>query len=433
MDDFDKFPQAGGQLAARVAGEEEPGVSALQLQAGLYPRNKRAYAPADTTILAQTPVRCEDHPSSSGSCAGGRTASAAWWNPLARDAGRFHPPAGLFAPKSGWPPAAGSVNMTPWQCQVQAGIDSTGEPRSGAFVVRRLRATTAIALLLTASLMGCRMPWREGPVPKSLATSRQFSQQGIAAMERGQRDQAETLLAKAVTAYPNDPEARRHYAEALWQRGARQEAIAELEQSSRLSGDDPVVRVRLAEMYLATGRIETAQTVTEQVLGVNPRLASAWAIRARLMRAAGDARQALADYHRALALVPDDRQICLEMAELYRDLNQPHDALVTLQGLADTYTPGDEPPQVLYLLGRAYVALGRHEEGVEALSSAASRVQPTAEILCRLAEAQFLAGHAAEAQAAARQALTLEPGHVPSRQLLDRLELADRAQVSIRR
>ena len=47
-----------------------------------------------------------------------------------------------------------------------------------------------------------------------------------------------------------------------------------------------------------------------------------------------------------------------EVAELYRQLNQPERALQTLQLLAETYSPGEEPADCLYLTGLAYVALG---------------------------------------------------------------------------
>ena len=84
-------------------------------------------------------------------------------------------------------------------------------------------------LLLAVLLSGCRLPGRGGPVSRSVATCRQLSQQGIAALERGQPRQAEALLAKAVDTCSDDPEARRHYGEALWRSGARSEAVAQLE------------------------------------------------------------------------------------------------------------------------------------------------------------------------------------------------------------
>ena len=144
------------------------------------------------------------------------------------------------------------------------------------------------------------------------------------------------------------------------------------------------------------------------------------------MRAAGDLRQALADYQRALGYVPYDQHVLLEVAELYRQMNQPQRALETLQNLADTYnTPAEEPQQVLYLMGLAYVALRRYDDGVESFAAAAARDSPPPEILYQLAQAQWLAGHAAEAAATAQRVLAMDPRHQPSRELLDRHGLAN--------
>jgi len=285
-----------------------------------------------------------------------------------------------------------------------------------------------IGLTLAPLLAGCRLPGHEGPVSESLATCRQLSQQGIAALERGERQNAEALLDKAVKACPLDPEARRHYAEALWQRGAQQKAVAQLAEAARQASDDATLQVRLAEMYLAMGQTEAARRHAEQAVNLNPRLAGPWAIRGRVMRAVGQPQEALADCHRALRYAPDDRRILLEVAELYRQLNQPDRALQTLQTVADTYSPGEESPEVLHLTGMAYMALGRYDEAVESLAAAATRGKPSTDIFYRLGEAQWLAGRADEAAATAQQALALMPSHQPSRDLLGRIELARQPQ-----
>jgi tetratricopeptide (TPR) repeat protein len=146
------------------------------------------------------------------------------------------------------------------------------------------------------------------------------------------------------------------------------------------------------------------------------------------MRASGQQRQALADYLRALGYAPGDNKILLEVAELYRQLDQPERALQTLQVLADSYAPGEEPQQVLYLTGLAYTALGRHGDAVDSFSAALLRDKPTPEILYRLGEAELLAGRIDEAANVAQQALVLDPQHKPSRELQNRIELARHPQ-----
>ena len=65
-------------------------------------------------------------------------------------------------------------------------------------------------VILAAVATGCRLPGTEGPVSRSLVTCRQLSQRGVSAMERGEYDSAETLLAGAVEACPVDVESRRN-------------------------------------------------------------------------------------------------------------------------------------------------------------------------------------------------------------------------------
>ncbi|MBN2580273.1 MAG: tetratricopeptide repeat protein [Pirellulales bacterium] len=289
-------------------------------------------------------------------------------------------------------------------------------PRFGIFIL----------VLLPAVPAGCRIPGREGPVSQPLAESRRLSQQGVSAMDRGDGAQAESLLAQAVATCPVDSEARRRYAEALWNRGAQGEAIAQLEQAAPYCSEDPAFWVRLAEMQLGAGRTDEAGKCVQQALHLDPKLAAAWAIRARVMRAAGYPQQALADNLRTLGYAPHDRKILLEIAELYRELNQPDRALQTLQALSDTYAPGEEPVEVPYLTGLAYSALGRYDDAVTSLTAAVCRGPATPEMYCRLAEAHLLAGRLPEAAQSVRQALAMDPQHAPSRELLGRIEIAAR-------
>jgi cytochrome c-type biogenesis protein CcmH/NrfG len=68
--------------------------------------------------------------------------------------------------------------------------------------------------------------------------------------------------------------------------------------------------------------------------------------------------------------------------------------------------------------------MGRYDDAAQSFSLAAGRGVPTPEILYALAEAEYSSGRPEAAFAAARKALTLDPGHQPSHRLLGRLELA---------
>jgi tetratricopeptide (TPR) repeat protein len=267
-----------------------------------------------------------------------------------------------------------------------------------------------------------------------LTDCRRWSRQGVAALERGQPREAQLLLSKAVTTCPVDAEARRHYAEALWRCGGSQtEAIAQLEAAGRLEGDDATLWARLAEMQLAVGQLEPARQNAEKAIALDPKLADAIAVRAGVLRRAGRLQESLNDDLRALGYAPKDREILLEIAELYRQLNRPDRALQTLQTLAETYSPGEEPGQVEYLLGMAYAASGRRDDAVESLAAAASRGVVTPDLYCLLGDIQLSSGHYPEAFAAAQRALALQPRHLPTLALVERIRVAQQPQGTLTR
>jgi tetratricopeptide (TPR) repeat protein len=246
----------------------------------------------------------------------------------------------------------------------------------------------------------------------------------MTALDRHDLAQAELLFSRAVEACPVDSEARRQYAEALWQRGNVGEAVAQLDEARRLTGDEPKLLVRAAEMRAAMGQLDESRSLVERAIDLDPRNPAALAIRGRVRRQLGQCREALADYHRALRYAPGDREVLLETAEVYRELGQPQRALTSLQCLADTYPPGEEPQKVLYLMGLAYEASGRYGDAAEVLAAARNRGPPSPELLCRLAEAEMQTGQTSTARRTAQQALSLEPSHSAARALLDRIDLA---------
>lgn len=293
--------------------------------------------------------------------------------------------------------------------------DSSSRPLNSALPL--------LALALLAS-SGCRSLSRDGPVSRSVASCRQLSQQGINAMEHGDWQRAETLLVRALQTSPSDVEARRNYAETLWHRGAQSEAVAQVEEARRVSPDDTGLAVRAGEMYLALGQMEKARSAAEQALSLDSRSAAAWALRGTIQERTGNYPQALADYQRSLGYAPGNNDVLLRLAETYRLMNMPTRALTALQAVLDTYSPGEEPANLLYLQGLALIALERYNDATASLMLANQRGPHSADLLCRLAEAHLLAGRAGEAQAVLQQALTLEPTHPASLALTARLPQA---------
>jgi len=271
---------------------------------------------------------------------------------------------------------------------------------------------------------GCRSLTARGPVPEALQACRSLSQQGMAAMQAGDWHEAESLLADAIRACPKNVEARRQYAEALWQRGDHRAAVAQLEATLTLATDDPTLNVRAGEMYLALGELDRARANAERALYLNSSSGAAWALRGRVLVTRGEFEPALADFHRALSHAPDDRRLLFELAEAYRRAGRPERALMTLQRLADTFPPSEEPGHVLHLTALAFDALGRKEDARHCALQACRRGQPSAEMLALYARLEHERGNHRRALAALRQALAEHPQHQPALALLHRVQSA---------
>jgi Flp pilus assembly protein TadD len=235
-------------------------------------------------------------------------------------------------------------------------------------------------------------------VDDSVIMGRHLYQRGLHAIHNNQWDQAESALARAVKACPDDQRVRRHYADTLWRRGATDQAIGEMETAVELSGGEPSLMVELGRMYLLRGQLGDAFQQANLAVQRDRRLADAWALRSDVLRQQGKTQEALDSYHRALSYSPGDERLELEIAELYRQLNRPRRALLVLQGMTNEYEPGNEPPQLLYLQGLALKELGRHRDALERFRRAQPRGQPTVDLLCQLAELELLSGDLASAR-----------------------------------
>ncbi len=180
----------------------------------------------------------------------------------------------------------------------RANSGSGSRLRTGNQSAMRLSWGACVGLLVCC---GCALVGHERPVPKQLAQSRQASQRGISALDRGDWDKGEALLAEAIQLCPLDPEPHRHYAEALWHRGAKEQALAEMQEAARLSGDNPALAVRTGEMCLDMGRIADCDRLADQAVVLDPRMGAAWALRGEVALNEGRLDDALADLHRRSA------------------------------------------------------------------------------------------------------------------------------------
>jgi tetratricopeptide (TPR) repeat protein len=244
----------------------------------------------------------------------------------------------------------------------------------------------AAAALAVVTGAGCRLIPRSGPVPQEVADARRLCNEGLSAADRKDLLRAEGLLEQAVKNCPTDVDARRHYADVLWQRGERMAAVTQIAEALRLSPGDTSLCIDGGRMYMELGLLDDADRLSREAVRVAPRSEKAWRLHGQVALARGRPEEALADYHRALAIAPDDRELILDTAEIYRRLGRPQRALATLAILGESYPPNQTPPQVLALEGMAQEALDRPTDAIESYRQAVARGLESQDVVARLAK-----------------------------------------------
>jgi tetratricopeptide (TPR) repeat protein len=245
----------------------------------------------------------------------------------------------------------------------------------------------SVAMLATAVVgSGCRLIPRTGPVPQEVADARRLCNEGLSAADRKDLLRAEGLLEQAVKNCPTDVDARRHYADVLWQRGERMAAVTQIAEALRLSPGDISLCIDGGRMYMELGLLDDADQLAREAVRVAPRSDKAWRLHGQVALARGRPEEALADFHRALAIAPDDRDLILDTAEVYRRLGRPQRALATLAILGESYAPNQTPPQVFALEGMAQEALDRPTEAIESYRQAVAKGLQSSDVAARLAK-----------------------------------------------
>lgn len=260
--------------------------------------------------------------------------------------------------------------------------------------------------------------------PEYVAQAKQMWRRGVAALESGKAGEAESWLRKAAEATPEDSATQQHLAEALWQTGKHDEALARAEAACECAPGNGTAAIRAGEMRLSRGDASQAADWGNRAIEIDARSPSAWALRGRAHQRLGSTDQALADFQQALRYSPSDPKLLQDVALLYRARGEHRRCLTTLHHLLEAYPPGQEPAGALALAGDSYLALGRSRDAADTLQLAAARGPADAELLYRLAEAQAACGNTTEAVADARRALNVDATHAGSRQLIARLEPA---------
>lgn len=286
-----------------------------------------------------------------------------------------------------------------------------------------------LSLTLGILMTGCNLsaPFRMSI--KERVRSRDLMQEAASAMERNEWEIAEEKLLKAVKINDKDPDLRGKYAEVLWHRGKKQEAIEQLLEAVKISPNDAKLYIQLADLcfqiedYDSSFRCanDAIKRATEEHRHIVPQ---AWMILGRIYWQQGNSKKALAHYHKAISLAPKNAELVAELAKLYESMNQPDRSLLTWQKAAQFYQPNEEPSQIVTGRGNAYMAMRRYHEAVEQYTIAQQRWPNDVGGYYRLAQAHLALGNLDNAKVITEQAIAIAPSDQQLIDLKNRVHLA---------
>lgn len=280
--------------------------------------------------------------------------------------------------------------------------------RSNPLIVAYVRPLL-VGLLLMTGVTGCRT-LGDNRRAKELSAARQRSLQGAGELQQQNWNEAERLFSDALRRSAADERAQWGMAEVLYQRGECEAAIEHMQVAARLSGENPDMLVRLGQMHLQAERIDEAAHYADKALAGNRQCGDAWALRGLVLRRQQRLDESLQCYHRALICQPNNPQVQMEIAELYRALNRPQRALATLERMTDAQAGQDTSARAWLLKAQALADLGQRKDAQQYMQRAASLAgDGEVELLLQLAEFQLQSGELAEARLCLGRALQHDP------------------------
>ncbi len=272
---------------------------------------------------------------------------------------------------------------------------------------------------------------------------------GRVALAANAFETAEERFRDAVRDHPESAAARRSLAAALERMGRRAEAAMRYQEALDLNPDDVGLLFRTGLLYNDEGRYQAAADRLRRAVEIEPSFGPAWVELSRSLRETGDHLDAAEALTRALELAPGDRnlrfhrannyrlggrrelalrefeslladfgldrEIVLRLARIEQELGRPASAARRFEQLI---AAGAEPS----LLSQAHFELGnirtrqeRYEDAVSHYEHAITANPTLREAYVNLGTALGRLRRFAEAAAAARRALELDPDDARSR------------------
>jgi tetratricopeptide (TPR) repeat protein len=188
---------------------------------------------------------------------------------------------------------------------------------------------------------------------------------------RNDHDKAEEVLRGMLKEDPDNEPAIEQLTQLLLDEGKAPEAIALLEDVTKRS-PSPAMLDLLGDAYTQSHDLANAETAYRKAVELDPSELSHQRGLGQTLMAEEKYPEALEVYQKLTDLMPDDADVYLRMAQIYRELHQlgkAEDNLVK----ARQYAPGSL--EVMYNEAMLYQAQGRNEDAIRVLSDAVAGIK----------------------------------------------------------
>ena len=188
---------------------------------------------------------------------------------------------------------------------------------------------------------------------------------------RNEHDKAEEVLRAILKADPDDEPAIEQLTQLLLDEGKSTEAVALLEGMTSHT-PSPVLLDLLGDAYTQTRELAKAEQAYQRASDLDPSELSHLRGLGQTLMAEEKYPEALVVYQKLADLMPDDADVYLRTAQIYRELHQLDHAEENLLK-ARQYAPGSL--EVMYNEAMLYQAQGRYEDAIRVLTDAISGVK----------------------------------------------------------
>jgi tetratricopeptide (TPR) repeat protein len=194
---------------------------------------------------------------------------------------------------------------------------------------------------------------------------------------QNKHDQAENVLRGILKTDPENEAGVEQLTQLLLDEGKSSEAVALLEGVTSKSSS-PTLLDLLGDAYTQTKDLAKAESAYRRATEIDPSELSHQRGLGQTLLAEEKYAEALKVYQRLADLMPDDADVYLRIAQIYRELHQLDKAEETLTK-ARQYSPGSL--DVMYNEAMIYQAQGRTEDAIRVLSEAVTGVKNQSEVL----------------------------------------------------